>query len=117
MFIAITFQHSFRVCILMVQVNKGSLILNDTYNLSVILMALIKGGNVHTINENAEALVMTSKNTRQEVNADKTKHIIMCQEQNVGRSLNIKAESSLFEMVEDFKYLGTNLTNQILFRK
>jgi len=101
----------------MVQVNKGSLILNDTYNLSVILMALIKGGNVHTINENAEALVMTSKNTRQEVNADKTKHIIMCQEQNVGRSLNIKAESSLFEMVEDFKYLGTNLTNQILFRK
>jgi len=48
----------------MVQVNKGSLILNDTYNLSVILMMLIKVGNVHTINENAEALVMNSKNTR-----------------------------------------------------
>ena len=47
-------------------------------------MVSIKGGNVHTINENAEALVMTSKNTRQEVNADKTKYIIMSPEQNAG---------------------------------
>jgi len=80
-------------------------------------MALIKGGNVHTINENAEALLMTSKKTRQEVNADKTKHIIMSQEQNEGRSHNIKTDSSTFERVEGFKYLGTSLTNQILFGK
>jgi len=66
-------------------------------------MALIKDANVHTINENAEALVMTSKNIRQEVNADKTKNIIISPEQTAGRSHNIKTDSSPFDRVENFK--------------
>jgi hypothetical protein len=31
---------------------------------------------------------------------------------NAGRRLNIKTDNSSFESVEDFKYLGTTLTNQ-----
>jgi len=77
-----------------------------------ILVMLIQGGNVHSIKKNAEALGMTSKNNRQEVNADETKYIIMSPEQNAGRSHNVKTESILFQRVEDFKYLGTILTYQ-----
>ena len=32
--------------------------------------------------------------------------------QNVGQSHNIKTDNSFFERVEEFKYLGTTLTNQ-----
>jgi hypothetical protein len=35
------------------------------------------GGSVHTVKENAEALVAASKETGLEVNADKTKYMIM----------------------------------------
>ena len=36
----------------------------------------------------------------------------MSGDQNAGRSHNIKTDSSSFERVEQFRYLGTNLTNQ-----
>jgi len=38
-----------------------------------MLMMLILGGSRHTIKKNAEALVVASKETGLEVNADKTK--------------------------------------------
>jgi hypothetical protein len=34
-------------------------------------------GSIHTIKENVEALVMSSKENRLEVNADKTKNMVM----------------------------------------
>jgi hypothetical protein len=37
----------------------------------------VREGSVHTIKENAEALVVVSKETRLEVNADKTKYVVM----------------------------------------
>jgi len=42
------------------------------------------GGSVRTIQENAEALVVASKEIRLEVNADKTKYMVMSREQNAG---------------------------------
>jgi hypothetical protein len=47
-----------------------------------------------------------------EVNADKTKYMIMSWDQNAGRSHSIKIHNSSTERVEEFKYLGTTLTNQ-----
>jgi len=41
----------------------------------------------------------------------------MSRDQNAGRTHNIKIDNSSFERVEEFKYSGTTLTNQILFRK
>jgi hypothetical protein len=38
-------------------------------------------------------------------------------DQNSGRSHSIKTDKKFFERVEGFKYLGTALKNQILFRK
>jgi len=43
-------------------------------------------GSVHTVEENAEALVVATKETGLEVNADKTKYMIMSRDQNAGRS-------------------------------
>ena len=61
---------------------------------------------------NAEALVVASKETGLEVNADKTKYMVMSRDRNAGRSHSMKTDNSSFEMVEEFKYLGTTLTNQ-----
>ena len=55
---------------------------------------------------------MTSKNTGKEINADKTKYIILSPKQNAERSHNIKIDSSTFERVEEFKHLGTTLIYQ-----
>jgi len=38
--------------------------------------------------------------------------MVMPRDQNAGRSHNIKPDNSSFEMVEHFRYLGTNLMNQ-----
>jgi len=55
---------------------------------------------------------VASKETGLEVNADRTKYMVMSQDQNAGRSHNINIDNSFFERVEEFKYLGTTLTNQ-----
>ena len=57
-----------------VQINQDGLKLNGTHQLLVYDDddVNILGGNVHTIKEKAEALVVASTETRLEVNADKT---------------------------------------------
>ena len=55
---------------------------------------------------------MASKEIGLEVNADKTKYMVMSRDQNAGRSHSIKTDNISFERVEDFKYLGTILTNK-----
>jgi len=47
-----------------------------------------------------------------EVNADKTTYMVMYRNQNAGRIYSTKIDNSSFERVEEFKYLGTTLTNQ-----
>jgi hypothetical protein len=52
-----------------------------------------------------------------EVNADKTKHIVMSRDENAGRSHSINNENSPFERVAWFKYLGTTLKKiKLVFR-
>jgi hypothetical protein len=70
------------------------------------------GGSVHSIKKNAEDLVIASKETGLEVNAEKTKYMVTSRKQNAGQNHNIKIESKSFERVEEFKYLGTTLTNR-----
>ena len=56
--------------------------------------------------------MVTSKEIGLEVSADKTNHMVMSRDQNAGRKHNIKVDDSSFERVEEFKYLGTTVTNQ-----
>ena len=46
----------------------------------------ILGGSVHTVKENTEALVVASKEMGLDVNADKTKSMVILRNQNAGRS-------------------------------
>jgi len=41
----------------------------------------------------------------------------MSRDQNAGPNHSVRIDNSTFERVEEFKYLGTTLTNKILFRK
>jgi len=70
-----------------VQVIQDGLKLNGTHQLLVYADDVnILGGSVHTVKENAEALVVASKEIGLEVNADKTKYLVMLRDQNVGKS-------------------------------
>ena len=70
----------------------------------------IMGESVHTIRKSIEALLVASKEIGLEVNADKTKYMVMSRDQNAGGSH--KDLYSSFERVEEFKYLGTALKNK-----
>jgi len=69
-------------------------------------------GSVHTIRKDTESLEVGSKEMGIEVNADKTKWLVMSRDQNAGRSRNMKIDNSSFESVEQFKCLGTSMTYQ-----
>jgi len=70
------------------------------------------GGSVHTVKENAEALVDATKETGIEVNADKMKYMVMSRDRNAGRGHSVKIDNSYIERVEEFRYLGMTLTDQ-----
>ena len=67
---------------------------------------------LYCLKENAEALVAATREIGLEVNADKTKYMVMSRDQNAGRIHSVRIDNSTFDRVEDFKYLGTTLTNQ-----
>jgi len=69
----------------------------------------VLGGSVRTVERNAEALVVDSKETGVEVHADTAKHVVMSRDQGARRSHSMKTDNSSFERMEEFKYLGTTL--------
>ena len=77
----------------------------------------ILGGSIHTVKENAEALVFVTKEIGLEVNADKTKYMFMSREQTAGLSHTMKIDNSSIERMEEFKYLGKTLTTQNSFHE
>jgi hypothetical protein len=88
-----------------VQVKKDGLKLNGTHQLLVYADYVnIFGGSVHTIKEKADALVVVNKESGLEVNAGKTKYVVVYRDQNAGRSRNIETDNNSFQRVEEFKY-------------
>jgi hypothetical protein len=55
---------------------------------------------------------VASKEIGLEVNADKTKYMVMSRDQNAGRSHSMKIDNSSFERAKELRYFGTALTNQ-----
>ena len=53
---------------------------------------------------------MASKEIGLEVNADKTKYMVMSRDQNAGNSHSMKIDNISFERVEGLKYSGATLT-------
>ena len=107
------FNFALEYAIRRVQVNQDGLKLNGTHQLLAYADDVnILGGSMHTLKENAEALVAATRQSGLEVCAVKTKYMVMCRDQNAGRNHNVRIDNSTFERVEEFKYLGTTLTNQ-----
>jgi hypothetical protein len=87
--------------------------LNATHQLLVYASDVnILGGSTHTMKKNTEALVAASKETGLEVNAEKTKYVVMSRNQNAGHNHNVKIDNKSFQSVEEFKYLGATVTNR-----
>jgi len=107
-FIAIVCNFASEYAIRRVLVNQDELKLNGTHQLLVYVDDVnTLGGSVPTIKKNAKALVAISKETRLHVNADKTKYMVIFQDQNSGQSHNIMTDNSSFERVEQI--FGNNL--------
>ena len=71
-----------------VQINQDGLKLNGTHQILAYADDVnILGGSAHTVKENAEALLVATKEIGLEVlvNADKTKYMVMSRDRNAGR--------------------------------
>jgi hypothetical protein len=70
------------------------------------------GDSINTVKENIESLLEASRNLGLEINAEKTKYMIMSRYPNSGQNQNIRLANESFGSVAIFKYLATMLTNQ-----
>jgi len=61
----------------------------------------ILGGGIHTIKENAEALVAPTREIGLEVSADKTKYMVMSRDQNAGKIHSVRTDNSTFERCQE----------------
>ena len=84
-----------------IKVNQDGLKLNGTHQLLVYVDDVnILAGSLYTTKENTDVLLVRGKEIGLEVNADKTRCMVMSRDENAGRSHNIKILWRSFERVE-----------------
>jgi hypothetical protein len=82
--------------------------LNGTYQL------LVYADDVNLLGDNidTETLIDASKEVGLEINAEKSKYMLLSCQQNAGQNHGIKIANRCFKKVAQFKYVGTIVTNQ-----
>jgi len=96
-----------------VQVNQDGLKLNGTHQLVVYADDDIYWEEAYILyRKNVEVSIVASKESGLEVNSDKTRYMVMSRDQNAVRSNKMKTDNNSFEMAEEFKCLGTTITNK-----
>jgi len=86
--------------------------LNGTHQLLNADDVKILDEGIHTVKKNKEVLVFSSKEIGLEIDADKSKYMVIFRDQNARGSHKIKIDNSSIERMDQLKYLGTTLTNR-----
>jgi hypothetical protein len=69
------------------------------------------GDNIDIINKNTRTLIDASKEVGLEVNAEKTKYMLLSHHQNEVKNHDIKIVNRSFEKVAQLRYLGMTVRN------
>jgi hypothetical protein len=100
------------------QENQVGLKLNETHQTLINADGVkLQGDNIDSINKNIETLIDANNQVGLEVNAEKTKYILLSHHQNAGENHDIRTPNRSFENMAQFKYVGTPVTNQSLIQE
>jgi accessory colonization factor AcfC len=70
----------------------------------------------NNIKKNIETFIGASKAVGLEVNAEKSKYMLLCFHHNAGQTHDIKSANRCSENVAQFRYMGITITNQNLIQ-
>jgi hypothetical protein len=73
------------------------------------------GDSINTVKENTESLFEAGGDVDQEINAEKTKYMIMSRHPNSGQKQHIRMANESFENLVTFRYLGTTVQIRMTF--
>jgi hypothetical protein len=89
--------------------------LNGTHQLLVCVDDVnLLDDKINTMKKNTQTSIDASKEVGLEVNAEKTKYMLLSRQQNAEQNQDIKIGNRWFENVAHFRYLGMTITNQNL---
>jgi hypothetical protein len=92
--------------------------LNSTHQLLVYADDVyLLTDNIETMKKNTETLIDVSEEVGLEINAEKTRYMLLSYHQNAEQNYNIKTTNRSFENVAQLKKFGTTVTNQTLIQE